>query len=154
MLPNPNPHIVYCVFVHLCAKPPLISEDVRGQESAISATSGTQQEELAEHYYRVWIAPHGQVGAHLHSSYCHLVLVLVLVLVQVLTGKCLSNTIPHTVTSCFLTTPCSCCCYCFFYLYQQQEQRHHWILSHGQNKWLKFGRPRDITYWDLGIIRM
>ena len=60
------------VFVYLCAKSLYISEDVRGRESAISATSGGWQEGLAEHYYCVWIGPHkGALGAQHHSSYCH-----------------------------------------------------------------------------------
>ena len=66
--------ICICVFafVYLCAKSLYISEDVRGRESAISATSGGWQEGLAEHYYCVWIGPHkGALGAQHHSSYCH-----------------------------------------------------------------------------------
>ena len=77
--------VCVCVFVYLCLGPPQISEDVRGQVSAISATSGDGKKGSQS------IITASRLGSSLCGNY-----------------GAARATIPHSVSSHLLTTHCSC----------------------------------------------
>ena len=67
--------VCVCVFVYLCVGPPQISEDVRGQVSAISATSGDGKKgsQSIITASRLGSSLCGNYGAERnHSSFCQL----------------------------------------------------------------------------------
>ena len=124
-----------CVFMYLCTKSPQISEDVRGQQSAISSTR-VGEVRVARRVWRALLprldcSSQWVVAAQHHSSYCHLVP--------------FNNTIQL--------------CYCFYvFVISSSEYQYLYSLLNSKscpNKWLEFWRtPGDITDWDLGIIWM